>query len=379
MDNQTHMEIFPVSDASHSELLAGYKLEAAGLAAIAEAPLFSEILRRFSNYPLFLKQHQKKLSTQKIIDKLSNGTGIIEVTPPSSELRDIIYTAHIAACCELFNGACIPTTVLRRNSIAGWIEKEFHAYKTAPTAALNQLSDKFHSMDAVRTIQILRCLGLVSRSPATARQLSLGAGPATKDIRSIHLTPEITRGNAVSPINNSKQLTFKVHNSVPADIIITDNDPQREEQYKLLNKQTDIRILALNWDSTTTLKQLPAILETNRLPARNLAVALRIDHRMINDSDEFLSLLARCIEPTADFIVTIGSGFTLDDFSRRTEKIGELFSTLKKLGMNPTIIRLHGKGTLEQQRTNPSFGLSGITTYEILHCKLKKKRLERLR
>ena len=83
------------------------------------------------------------------------------------------------------------------------------------------------------------------------------------------------------------------------------------------------------------------------------------------------------MDQSADLIVTMGSGHTLEDFEGRINKLKEIFDFLFKLKLNPTLIKLHGEGTTEQQRNSNSFSTRSITTYQILHCKLKKKILQK--
>lgn len=370
------MEIFPVSTLSFNELLNGYQLEANGLAMIAESENFTDILDRFGKHEEF--QVDKHQPASKTISKIVRSTGIIDTSAKSSVLRDIFYTAHLAACCELFNGNNIPAPHLNRSNISTWISKILGPYKDADDIHIEKISSKLHSMDAVRTIHILRYMGLFNRSSASIHQLSLGAGPATKDIRSIHLTPTASlqsAGHIIGQGQNNIHLSMNVRENKPADIIITDNDPQRKEQYQLLNESPTYNLLALNQDTNETLENLPGIMRQHKLPPRNLVVALRIDHRMIPDAQKFLKLITKSIDSTADIIVTMGSGFNIDDFTGRTRALMELFMSLKGLGLTPILIKLHGSGNLDQQRNTPSFGLSNITTYEILYCKLKKKKL----
>lgn len=372
------METFPISTLPFNELLRGYELEAEGLATVAESTNFSDILARFSNYETFLAE--KHQPGTKLVSKLSKSTGIINTSAASPTLRDIFYTAHIAACCDLFNGSLVPATFLNHGNIASWINEVLKPYREADDTQLEQLSSRLHSMDAVRTMNIVRCMGLVTRTPDSMHQLSLGAGPATKDIRSIHLTPQAslqTTAHTIAGEKSAMQLSMHVHENKPADIIITDSDPQREEQYRLLNDSNTNNLLAINRDTNETLQDLPDILKQKNMPPRNLVIALRIDHRMIPNVQQFLGLISMSIDSAADLIVTMGSGFNIDDFRGRTGVIMELFESLKRSGLTPVLIKLHGSGHLEEQRNSPSFGLSNITTYEILYCKLKKKKLEK--
>jgi hypothetical protein len=228
-------------------------------------------------------------------------------------------------------------------------------------------------MDAVRTIQILRLLGLVHISSPQMKQLSLGAGPANKDMNSIHLVPDIRVSTNQLSLMARISFSMKVVNC--RDIVITDCDPQRSQQYKLLNAIKNPKTIAINDDTFAVLEGLPAILDKHSLSPRNFIVALRIDHRMISDVASFFRLIGESIASVADLVVSIGSGFTVDDYAGRVNKLGEVFEYLRDCGLQPTLIKLHGSGTLEEQRQKNHFGLSNITTYQILHCKLKRKNL----
>ncbi len=118
------------------------------------------------------------------------------------------------------------------------------------------------------------------------------------------------------------------------------------------------------------------ILSGNRKGMRNFIVALRIDHLMLPDVEDFLRRLSLIIEQTADFFITIGAGYTTDEFRGRVMKMGEIFHSLREKGLNPIRIILHGGGTFEEQRNNPYFGQLSLSTYEIIYCKLDRHKLK---
>ena len=161
------------------------------------------------------------------------------------------------------------------------------------------------------------------------------------------------------------------------NIVVSDNDPQRRELYLSLNKVKNQNIIGLNIDAYDALTKLPELEKLHNIGSRNLIVALRIDHRMFPDIYRLFKLISLSMDQSADLIITMGSGHTLDEFEGRINKIKEIFEYLKTLKLEPTLIKLHNEGTLEQQRSSNSFSLATITTYQILHCKLKKKILQK--
>jgi len=217
-------------------------------------------------------------------------------------------------------------------------------------------------------MQILRGLGLFLRSPDDINQLSLGAGSAKKDIRSLHLEPKITLGPGDAVL-------FNIIEKNARDIVIIDGDPSREAEYARMSDNKELPILAINDDALETLTCLPEILDKNKLKKRNTVIGLRIDHRMIPDVSDFFRKLSGSIADSADLIITIGSGFDLDDFKGRTKVMFDLHDYLTGAGLSPLLIKLHGEGSIEEQWSSQSFGLKDITTYQVLYCHLEKKKL----
>lgn len=202
-------------------------------------------------------------------------------------------------------------------------------------------------------------------------QLSLGAASAKKDMRSVHLIPQIR-------ITTDKVVKFSVSECRVKDMVVVDGDPSRESQYRELNGCDGYPVCAINNDACEALKTLPDKLRSRGMGKRNTIIALRIDHRMLPDVAEFFRLLAPSIEDGTDLIITIGAGFDLSEFKGRTAVLRTLYDYLYEAGMGPVLLKLHGNGSLEEQWTTQAFGLKSITTYEILHCKLELKLLSRM-
>jgi len=284
--------------------------------------------------------------------------------------------SHMAACCELLKGLTMDFTALTRDSQA-----IVNNVLEILNGDYNEIEYRLHTADAVRTIQILKILGFMTKRTQSIHQLSLGAADGVKDIRAIHLVPSYQK--ATNPGMSSSKLIGNLYKIAMTeekadDVIIVDGDPKKKDMYEKWNEHKGYNVLAINEDTMKALEILPRIMKENNLPLRDLVVALRIEHKMIPSVKNFLRLLKDTVADAADLIVTIGSGQSLEDFDGRTSTIRNMSSELTNLGMKPVIIKLHGQGALEQQYNDPIFGLSGITTYQILYCKLKKKLLEKI-
>jgi len=191
------------------------------------------------------------------------------------------------------------------------------------------------------------------------------------------MQPVITRkaGTIAGNGNKNDIISFEKNIVPAANIILIDNDPAFIKHYATLNNDREGRIMGIIDDVTHAMDALPEILAGNGKGLRNLIVALRIDHLMLPDVEGFLRRLSLIIEKTADFIITIGAGYTTDEFRGRVTKMDEIFDSLIKKDLNPIRIILHGGGTFEVQRNNPDFGLSSISTYEIIYCRLDRHKL----
>lgn len=359
-------ETFPVYESEYDAIFLGYKTELIGLASLLSAKNKSDYLSRISNYNGFKKLVTDKRYKKNINKLLKKGT-IVNIGQQSEILTDVLLTAHLAICCELLDGVKIPLNGLRPANVESTLQTLLGKYKNIKKgdAALQKLNSTLHSIDAFRTVQILKALGLYTIESKDMAQLSLGVGSGSKDLKSIHLQPELT----ILPDNS---IEFHVNQLHAKDVILVDGDPQREELFNTLNNNQDYPIVAINDNTSDTLLKLPDILKERKLALRNTVIALRIDHRMIPDVIEFFRRLVSSIDDLSYLIVTIGSGFDIDDFKGRTTVIQNMYDFLKGIGLHPVLLKLHGKGTLEEQWNDHAFGLKSMTTYQILYCKLKK-------
>jgi hypothetical protein len=365
-----HNKVFPLGRLSLERLYQAYEVEFAALIKIAQSNFKVKCFSRIANYDAFMKSVANSDHATKISRSIRKNS-IIHFNKDEVILLDAALTAHVAICCELLTGSRIPFDVLKEENLSFITRKFFDRFVNLEedTGARNILEFNLHSADAFRTMQILRGLGLFVRSPENINQLSLGAGSAKKDIRSIHLTPKIS-------FAQENTITFDLIENNAQDIIIVDGDPSREEEYTRITENRELPIFAINNNALDALNDLPNILNKYKLKRRNTIIGLRIDHRMIPDASDFFRKLSRSITNAADLVITIGSGFDIDDFTGRTKVISELHDYLRTAGLEPLLIKLHGEGPIEEQWNRQSFGLKEITTYQILHCKLMRNKLK---
>lgn len=358
-------------------LVCGYQFAADGFGAIAISSLFPKLLSRFSNYRKFLRNRNLRINSDKLVSHLSHDTNIIYASNRDKILKEIFYCSHMAACCELFQGLSIPLDGLDRNAMCAYANDIVQPFQGADKDTLRPMSDRLENADAIMVIQTLRLLGLVRGKSSNYKQLSFAAGNAVREIYGLHMQPVITRetGTITSSGNKNDIILFDQKPAQAAHIILIDNDPAFGNHYATLNRVQQDRIMGIIDDVTHAMDTLPEILAGNGKGLRNFIVALRIDHLMLPDVEGFLRRLSLIIEQTADLIITVGAGYTTDEFRGRVEKMDEIFHSLRKKDLNPIRIILHGGGTFEEQRNNPGFGQGSISTYEIIYCKLDRNKL----
>jgi len=364
-----HNKVFPVRRSTLDRIRRGYEIELSNLITIAQSKFRDMCFSQNANYSTFIQSvthddHVKKISRAI---KLNS---VIHFRNDEEMLLTASLTAHVAICCELLNGSNIPFSVLKRENLGLITGRFFDRFENLEedTKTRDALEFNLHSIDAFRTIQILRGLGLFLRSPENINQLSLGAGSAKKDIRSMHLEPKITYGPGCA-------ILFNVIEKNARNIVIIDGDPSREAEYARMSENRGLPVLAINDDALEALTCLPEVLEKNKLEKRNTVIGLRVDHGMIPDVNDFFRKLSGSIADSADLVITIGSGFDLDDFKGRTKVLLDLHDYLADAGLLPLLIKLHGEGSIEEQWNSQSFGLKDITTYQILYCHLEKRKI----
>lgn len=247
--------------------------------------------------------------------------------------------------------------------------------------SLDKLIDKVQTADSTRTIHILRQLGLVTIDSGRVCQLSVGAGPGNRDIDAMHAVPKITisnEPNAVTSSQSSRQLlSLDTMTRHPREAVLIDNDEEFRDRYDFLNKSSseNMRLLALIDDLSTALEYLPEKLEALSMQKINMVVGFRIDHRMLPRVADFFRRLSDLIDNQSDLILTIGAGHSLDEFIGREKKLDEITTFLRRRNLKPVRVRLCVGNSPEARRTNPSFSIGPITSYEILYCKLKNSNL----
>ena len=332
-------------------------------------PGFNIFLQRFEHYSSYLRSHKKLGNPIPALLKASNDTRIIYTSTDSRFIWDAFLTAHIAACCELFNGSKIYGNQLSPAPLNDLAQQFLAPYKNASREKIYEVVRKLHSMDTVRTMQLLRSLNLITRKTSGFLQLALGAGSGTKDMLALHKTPAIKR----EELRGEVVYSFNVNQEHVKHIVITDLEESYNALYESYNQQKTPSTFAISADMMDLLEELP----NHNFKKRNLVTAIRIDHRMIPDVPAFLGLLSKSIDDNCDLIMSMGAGNTEDEFRGRIEKLTEIFTALEFAKLQPVLLKMHEPGTLEEQHSSLRFGNPSNSTYQILYCSLRKKQLSK--
>jgi len=307
------------------------------------------------------------------------GRHVVDVGDYSSWLWEILASAQIAVCCDLFRDCSISLENINQDEMGVLARDVVNRFlNSAGHEANNILKIKLQVADTVRIIQILRKLGLYSRPAYSTKQLCMGAGLGIRDIDAMHVELWLQQGapnNLVSGCLTSRYVTFHTRFPGVGHAILIDCAPALAELYEEINSKSGGKVVALNQDLFSAFSWMAGKIESGQLEGRNVVVGYRIDHRMIPDVPEFFEKLSAVLGSTADFIVSIGAGNNVDEFRGRTEKIREIEGYLRKRGLDPVRIKLCRGETLDEQRNNPLFGLLEITSYEVLYCKLRRKKI----
>ncbi|MDA1369476.1 MAG: hypothetical protein O2971_01775 [Proteobacteria bacterium] len=361
-----------------------YYREADAFGAIAEQAIFQRMLPNFADYQAHLQRRNQDPAQQKKIRKLRPDAGTIDTAVPSPELVEIFCEAQVAVCCELFKGtSCTPAQMHREGMRLLAQQAARHVINTPAIAddispadysaaqqVLLEALNRIGNLDTIRVMQIARLLGLIVARSDTVRQLSLGAGNGYRDRYGIHAVPRIT----LQPQSAGGICRFDVVDREPVNTVLIDNDPMLARHYQRLNTEQGGRILAMNSAADQALEELGLIQQERSLGTRNLVAGLRIDHRMIPDATDFLQRIAGVIDQSADLLLTIGAGNNLAEFEGRLLCFDAISQSLKNRGMQPVRIKLHGQGTLQEQRRRPNFGNLEYASYQILYCKLLRNK-----
>lgn len=353
---------------THERFASEYLIEIRELARISKRSSFPGILQRLADYPAFLATQASSPDPTGRVVRASGGSGMMDLYASKNDLiRDALATAHLTACCHLLHSSTLMLEQLRAAQLLPLAQQFLDSCKDQSEDYRNKMIGKLHAMDAIRTIQLVRALGLISRPTSEIYQLGIGAAEGTRDILSVHLAPSIKAidcGGAVGyHLLAEKQLA--------AETIIVDLDPGYREHYENLNKDATMNVRAYNMKTEDALTLIPG--DTQR--GCNLITGLRIDHRMLPDAAEFFKRLVACLDEEADFLLTIGAGDTVQDFEGRIEKFRELFSGLEGAGLRPLLFKLHGPGSPAKQRYSLKVGNLRASSYQILYCRMNRVKL----
>ena len=330
-------------------------------------PEFKIMLERMTGYPAYAKSRTGVNDPLALIVKESRGSCVIDLTRPGPESRLAIYTAQMAAVCVLVEGANLPRADFVPQLFTQLVTQHLDSLRRQPLDALKAQNDKLHTMDTMRTQQLLRAFGLFTPDPNETYQLGLGAGNGLRDAFFVHAEPWIRN----SMQGGREFVSLGVERRWSKHIVLTDSDPEYKNHYVKLGKREFPDIDAYNEKTENVLQRFP----DTGFEKRNLVTALRFDHRMFPDVPGFLSQLTPCLSDESDFIVSVGAGDTIEDFTGRMDKIAEFFKVLKSAGLQPVVFKFHGSGKPLEKWKSIQFGGPSAATYQMLYCNLKKNNL----
>ena len=273
----------------------------------------------------------------------------------------------MAAVCVLVEGANLPREEFMPQAFTRMVTRHLDSLRGLPMENLRAQNTRLHTMDTMRTQQLLRAFGLFTSDPEQTYQLGLGAGNGLRDAYFVHAEPWIRATDQ----GGRSFYSLGVERRWSNHLVLTDSDPEYRNHYIKLNNREFPDIDAYNEDTKAVLSRFP----DTGFRGRNLVTALRFDHRMFPDVPGFLSLLTPCLQEECDFIVSVGSGDSIEDFIGRIEKIAEFDRVLRDADMQPVVFKFHGPGTAIKQWKSIQFGGPSATTYQMLYCKLKKSNL----
>lgn len=359
---------------SMQNYLNAYNLDATGLSGIVRSNIFNKILPALIDYETFLKDRKGSFNNKKLIKKLSSRSSTIEVIN-NPKFREILAMAHLAVCCELFDGWNISTQHTQQPGFNAYIKQ---ILEKAITSAEQRkiLTTRVENSDAARTMHILRLLGLITTPSEKFRQISFGAEFGNREIDGLHMMPVIEQQvdmTSIAAASNQK-LSFKKQIHKPEHVVLVDINPNLEKIYDIYTNNVE-SVIALNKGAEEAMCELAEMTDRNELLPLNLVASIRIDHRMIPDVKRFFHYLTPLLDETADFIFSIGAGYTVEEFQGRKKAMREIKNFLTLCGLKPISIVMHGGNSLEEARKSPAFGHISFTTYEIVYCKLIRKNL----
>ena len=339
-----------------------YLAEIRELIRAVERPDFDEMLAYFADYSGYLDSRSRDGAARAILLEGAADKRIFDISTTHPQLQKALAMAQLAVCCHLLHGSKITRQQLSRSVLEAMAEQFVSSLYGKSEEYLKRITGKFHVMDAIRTMQLLRILGLVARPVSAFHQLGIGTAEGTRDVLALHLMPSIQRLDG----GNGPQLELSTEKQSLTDIIIADANPMYREVFEELNSDTSNNITAYNKDTLTVLHELEQVM---KIP-RNLVTGLRVEHRMIPDVTSFLGRLGNCVSSDCDFILSIGAGDTRGDFKGRIKLVKGLFKALDGAGFRPVLFKFHEDGNLEHQWNTLRYGNRRASTYQLLYCRV---------
>ena len=345
--------------------IEGYSYELKTLIRLFQSEICANIIPLFSNYESFLSEKRSVILGKNILQLLTCDN-LIDANIQSPISNKLFACANLAASCGIFNGWSIPLNTVNINKSDQYLTMAISgAIKTQPNLGQN-MADRLNNGDTIRVIQILKLLGLLTTEPVLF-QLSTGSSIGIRDRMATHVTPHIS----INHVINNTPVKLSTIQSHEHNIVLIDNDVNIKSVYEELNS-SQRNVYALNKDVYIGLDEVAELVANNALKPRTLITAYRLEPRAYTDISRYISSIGRVIASQADFLTTIGSGDTDEEFNDRKRVINALYEDLLNRGMSPVRIRMYIGETIQQQRFNPLFGLNQYASYEILYCKLEK-------
>jgi hypothetical protein len=317
----------------------GFLHELGILVEITCSSWFRELLPAFLTYKAFLASGKHSFLDDDTLRQLLKQQAGIDALDGAEEIKKLFLCANLAACCEIFAGWTIPVDELDPDRTGEYLQLALANAGADKTSLGRNMAQRLNNGDTVRIIQALKLLGLIRADTDSYHQLSLGASIGRRDCHALHLEPSLLPVAPAASPAALPPLRFGARSCNPMDIILMDNDPVLQPVYEQLN------------------------------------AAFRIEPRAFPDIGFFLDSIGGVIDEHADFVMSIGSGDTDDEFKHRLEVLDAISENLTQKGMQPIRIKCYRGATLKEQRASPAFGLNQYASYETLYCRLDRNRL----
>ena len=373
----TEIVNIPSDPALYDYVLNGFIEEAKLLAKIAKSDKFSQYTENYSDFRKFIAGEAPKMFANVLKERI-NDENIIDANHP--DLIEFYNYVNLAASCAVFQDWKLPTDKLSEDQLVALVKQSVPAFHQNDQIKATLLSDKLNGADTIRIVTMLRLLGLLPDEIHNAHQLSLGSARGIRDLHSVHLVPGIEHSHPSAILKSPEPETISFNTSLrkPTDVVIVDNHPAYRPYYESLSSQWDNKVVGVHTGSYEVLENFLTDERTRNVKPRDLIFAFRIDHRGFPDVVQFLRLLGPVIADTAHFVITMGAGHSIDEFTGRVNTMKTFNVELSKLGMQPYHFTWHKGEALQEKYQTPLFGLGAYTSYETLYCNLDKKRLLKL-